>query len=824
MEAGNRGAKPSMISQVQDRAAPLPGSQRFATRALSFGILAVLLALLACAVWGAAATYGADVAVKRATEASNAAEALKKDLAAERMARRGGGVAPGEAARMQHREAAQTVATSLARAHVFTDGADRRLIEDMQARHNDYLAALGVPLGETGENDPARADTVAADAAARLQDSAEVASERFRVEALAMQQGLVAIQQRVLIGGPVFFGLGLMLVGVIWRLQRSAQRRSTARQVQDAFEAGRGDRRFVGVVENAPDMVLICAGPGNILYSNAAATTLWSFDDGQLDGQSVLTLAHLMDQPALRAWWQQLRPAAGAVAVANQHSLELRLRDGAGLWRPVELVGTNLLHHSAVQGIVLTIRDVGQRRMLEQERTDQALLDPLTRLPNTMLLRDRLHQALVRAGRQRDTVAVLSIGFDGLSAADDRYGAGSVDALALEAATRIQACVRPQDTVARLDRATFAVLRDPVVDDRDAEALAEAIAVQFSRPLQSGATEVVIPVRIGVALGGARAVPAEALLRNTGLAMRRVEPAAAVRHAMFEEEASSALLDRVELESDLRGAVQRLVRDGGLSREFRVHYQPIVSLGSSEPCGFEALIRWQHPNNGLVAPKDFIPMAEEAGLIVPLGQWVLEEACRQVVAWQERFRFAPALTLSVNLSSLQFQQERLVADVARALSAAGLASSCLRLEVTEGTIMRDPDAAVRTLWALKELGVTLAIDDFGSGYSALPYLKQLPLGMLKIDDSFVSGIGRDQEDTATVRAVMSLAKSLGWGVTAEGIETPAQARLLEGWGCEFGQGYHFGRPLDGEEAGAMLDGRMRQVRGARRLRADAGPV
>ena len=812
-----------MTSFLSDHAAASsPRSQRFAVRALSFAILAVLVALCACAVWGAAATYRADLTIKRATEASNAAEALRKDLAIERAAEQAGGGAPSEAARMQHQRAAQAVAASLAQLHVFTDAGDRRLVDEMQARHTDYLALLGAPWGEEGGADPALGGSVA-DASSRLQSLADLASDRLRLEALGLQQGLVAIQQEVFLGGPVFFGLGLLLVGAIWRMQRGEQRRSTARLVQDAFEAGRGDRRFVGVVEHAPDLMLICAGPGNILYCNAAGSTLWSYEEGQLDGQSVLTLAHLMDQPALRAWWQQLLPAAGAVAVANQHTLELRVRDGAGLWRQAELVGTNLLHDAVVQGIVLTVRDVGQRRQLEQERTEQALLDPLTRLPNGMLLRDRLHQALARSARQGDAVAVLSIGFDGLSAADGRYGPGSADAMTLEAATRIQACVRPQDTVARLDRSTLAVLRDPVVDDADAQALAEAIAIQFSRPLQAGTDGVVVPVRIGIAVGGARSAPAEALLRNAGLAMRRVEPAMAARHAVFETEGASALLDRVELASDLRDARQRLVRDGGVSREFRVHFQPIVSLGSAQPCGFEALIRWRHPANGLVAPKDFIPLAEETGIIVPLGQWVLEEACRQIVAWQDRFRFTPPLTLSVNLSSLQFQQASLVADVGRALSAAGLAPGCLRLEITEGTIMRDTDAAVRTLWSLKELGVTLAIDDFGSGYAALPYLKQLPLGMLKIDDSFVSGIGRDQEDTATVRAVMSLAKSLGWGVTAEGIETEGQARALESWGCEFGQGYYFGRPLDGDEAGSMLEA-TRKPRAPARLRAELGPV
>jgi EAL domain-containing protein (putative c-di-GMP-specific phosphodiesterase class I) len=206
----------------------------------------------------------------------------------------------------------------------------------------------------------------------------------------------------------------------------------------------------------------------------------------------------------------------------------------------------------------------------------------------------------------------------------------------------------------------------------------------------------------------------------------------------------------------------------------------------------------------MVPSRDLIPMAEETGLIVPLGQWVLEEACRQLVRWQGCFGVEPPLTLNVNLSSVQFRRPELVAEVTRALSESGLAPACLRLEVTEATIMRDADHAVRTLWSLKRLGVQLAIDDFGAGYSALPYLKQLPIGLLKIDGAFIRGMGHDQEDTATVRAVMSLAKSLGWGVTAEGIETAAQAQLLVEWGCDFGQGYHFGRPMDGTRAGEYL--------------------
>lgn len=781
-----------------DEPSALPRQHRIAVRAASFGILAVLLALVACAAWGAANTYRADVAVQRATGASEAMEAARKGLAAEQAARRAGGAEPSEVLRAQHQTAAEAVLAALAQAHMFTDGADRRLVEALQARHGAALRQAG--LAWRGPDGGLAQDEAGKDGLAEPPGPlADAVADRFRAKALGLQHLLLAIQWRVFVGGPIFFGLGLVLVGLIWRLQRAEQRRGTARLVRDAYEAGRGERRFAGVVQHAPELVLICAPPGHILYANGAAERVWSYEEAQLDRRSVLTLAHPEDRSALGAWWEQLRPGS-----APPCSLDVRFRDGAGLWRPVKVAGLNLLNEPTVQGIVLTISDNGQSRLLEQERSGQALLDALTRLPNATLLLDRLQQAIARAGRVDGTVGVLAIGLDGLAGADEAFGPGCADAMTLEAAARIQACLRAQDTAARLDRTTFIVLRDPADGEADADAVAEAIAVQFGRPLLADRAETVRPVRIGITMGNARAPQAEGLIRDAGLAMRQVTAGSAVRYAVFRPAGASALLDSVELESDLREAVQRLVRDGA-TQEFRVHYQPVVAMSSGAICGFEALIRWQHPGNGLVAPKDFIPMAEASGLIVPLGQWVLEEACRQVMAWQRKMRPASALTLSVNLSSLQFQQANLVADVERALSAVGLSPLCLRLEVTEGTIMRDADAAVRTLWSLKELGVQLAIDDFGSGYASLPYLKQLPLGLLKIDGAFVSGVGRNAEDTAAVRAVISLAKSLGWGVTAEGIETDTQARLLKGWGCDYAQGYHFGRPLEAEDAAAFLD-------------------
>jgi PAS domain S-box-containing protein/diguanylate cyclase (GGDEF)-like protein len=507
-------------------AGPLPPAQRFAVRLASFGIAAVLLALAACAAWGAASTYLADHAVKRATEASTAIQRVREGIAAERMVRRSAGTPPNDDARSRHKEASAAIQSNLQTAHIFTEGVDRRLVEDLSARHNQYLAAAGSAWGEGGEEsvplrvfDQTRSDTSRAEAAlSTLEADAEQVAERLRVEALGLLQVLVDIQTRVLIGGPVLFGLGLVLVGAVWRMQRGEQRRGTTRLVEDAYAANWEERRFRGVVDSAPDPMLICAGPGNVIYHNAAAEAAWSYGATDLEGQSILMLAHPDDRAALRAFWEQLRPAGiGNVGEATRR-MELRLRTGRDTWQRVELVGTNLLDDPTVQGVVLTVRNAEGRPDVAQLQADQALLDPLTRLPNPFLLRDRLAQAMARAGRRAEKVGLLLVAFDGMPA-----GAGQ-DGVVLEAATRIQACVRPQDTVARLDGPSFAVVREVGGDDGDAVTVAEAVAAQFSRPLAGGAEEVVLQPRMGVVVSDPRRETVDGMLRNAGLAMQQVTP------------------------------------------------------------------------------------------------------------------------------------------------------------------------------------------------------------------------------------------------------------------------------------------------------------
>ncbi|GAC1348508.1 MAG: hypothetical protein NVSMB18_36900 [Acetobacteraceae bacterium] len=315
--------------------------------------------------------------------------------------------------------------------------------------------------------------------------------------------------------------------------------------------------------------------------------------------------------------------------------------------------------------------------------------------------------------------------------------------------------------------------------------------------------EIVVTASIGIAVSDAGREHADSLLRDADVAMYQAKSGGRGRYVMFDPSMHVDSLARLELENELRNALDH--------QELRVHYQPIVMMESGDFSEVEALVRWQHPTRGLVSPGEFIPLAEDTGLIIPIGMWVLEEACRQVAAWHEKFPTKPPLTLSVNLSPRQFQQPSLVADVAAALGNSGLPASCLKLEITESVIMRDAETTIRTLWELKDLGLHLAVDDFGTGYSSLSYLKRLPLDVLKIDRSFVSGIGINQEDTAIIQAIMAMAKSLNLKVTGEGIETAEQATLLGEWGCDRGQGYLFSKPLDSQTAGALLEASAQQA-------------
>jgi diguanylate cyclase (GGDEF)-like protein len=460
------------------------------------------------------------------------------------------------------------------------------------------------------------------------------------------------------------------------------------------------------------------------------------------------------------------------------------------------MILTNLLDQSAIAGVVVTIRDIQERKAFERQLTQQAFYDSLTGLPNRALFNDRLDQALVRSGRRGSQLGLVFLDLDNFKLINDSLGHPVGDELLMEVATRLQSCIRNEDTVARLGGDEFVIVIEDLTSDAGAELVANAVLAQFGRTFRLDGRDVRVTVSMGIALGDASLGTADTLLRNADAAMYRAKSDGKARYVLFDASMHTDALARLELESDLGRAI--------LDGELRVYYQPIVPMTPGSIDEVEALVRWQHPVRGLVMPVDFIPVAEETGLIVPLGQWVLEEACRQVAIWHGQFPSERPLMLSVNLSPRQFQLPSLVNDVARALRDTGLSPHCLKLEITEGILMQDIEATIVTLWQLKELGVKIAIDDFGTGYSSLSYLKRLPLDVLKIDRSFVSGLGQKPEDSAIVRAIISLAKSLDLSVTGEGIETPEQAELLSEWGCDNGQGYYYGRPLNKTGTAALL--------------------
>ena len=391
---------------------------------------------------------------------------------------------------------------------------------------------------------------------------------------------------------------------------------------------------------------------------------------------------------------------------------------------------------------------------------------------------------------------MLSVRFAGLQAVLQAHGAATADETLLELAGRMRTALRPQDTVARLSADEFVVVCEGLADPSKVHPVVDALIDQVSRPLLLEDGEVALEPSVGVAIGNPRKDNTQGLLRSAALARLTVQPGHPARSAVFSP-------DMAEAQRDRRALAEELSRPEAVG-EMQVHYQPTFGMGTGRLRGLEALVRWEHPRLGSVSPRAFFPIAESLGLVVPIGVRVLRDACRATASWQAEHRLDPPLGLSVNLSAGQLYHPELVDMVAGALRDAELEPGCLTLEVSEASLMQGGAAAIDVLWQLKRLGVRLSVDDFGSGYSSLPYLKQLPIDQLKIDLSFISGIGQDREDNAIVRATIALGRTLDLEVTAEGIETEEQALLLQSWGCSYAQGYHFGRPMDAERTGAML--------------------
>ncbi|HEY7041800.1 MAG TPA: EAL domain-containing protein [Methylomirabilota bacterium] len=425
----------------------------------------------------------------------------------------------------------------------------------------------------------------------------------------------------------------------------------------------------------------------------------------------------------------------------------------------------------------------------------QAFRDSLTSMPNRALFMDRLSHALTRTERRGEQLAVLFLDLDRFKVVNDSLGHSVGDQLLVGVSQRLAACLRPEDTIARLGGDEFAILLEDVKDDRGPTSVADRLTAELQQPFKVEGREVIITVSIGIAMSTAKRMTPEDILRDADLAMYHAKGKGKARYEVFDKSMNAPAQERMDLELDLRNAVTR--------GEFTLHYQPVVELPTGRITEVEALVRWKHPQRGLLFPADFVGLSEETGLIVPLGRWVLHEACRQTRQWQLASAGTP-LAISVNISARQLQQPGLVEEIDAVLRDTRLDPSTLRLEITETVVMHDAPATLAKLEALKALGVQLAIDDFGTGYSSLGYLKRFPVDTLKIDRSFVKGIGGNVEDSAIVRAVITVAKSLNLSVTAEGIETAEQLEHLRTLGCDHGQGYFFAKPLTSDRVPALL--------------------
>jgi diguanylate cyclase (GGDEF)-like protein len=446
-----------------------------------------------------------------------------------------------------------------------------------------------------------------------------------------------------------------------------------------------------------------------------------------------------------------------------------------------------------VDGQLLTraLRYAIERKHAELALAHQALHDPLTGLPNRALFVDRLEQALVRNARRSSIIALLFVDLDRFKVVNDSLGHAAGDRVLTGLGERLSSVLRPGDTVARFGGDEFTVLCTDLDSEKEAFAIAERIAAAVATPYDLEGAAVVLSASIGIALASADNPPAQTLIRNADAAMYRAKEHGRARWLLFDEDIHRRAVRRLETEVELR----RSIEDG----DFRLHYQPVVHT-DGDLVGFEALIRWQHPTRGLVAPAGFIPLAEETGLVERLGGWVLDEACRQARRWLDAATVPHPLLMAVNVSARQLRGLCMAEQVVDALRSYSLPPQDLCLEITESALIEDVDTTVEALDALHSIGVRLAVDDFGTGYTTLKNLKRFPIDIIKVDAGFVSGIGRDRGDAAITMAVIRLAHALGMTTVAEGVETEEQLELLRTLGCDMVQGFHLGGPLPADEA------------------------
>jgi diguanylate cyclase (GGDEF)-like protein/PAS domain S-box-containing protein len=537
--------------------------------------------------------------------------------------------------------------------------------------------------------------------------------------------------------------------------------------------ARRNEARFRSLVQHSSDVILVIQTDGTIGFVSPSATRVFGYDPAAMLRQTVPELLHPDDRERAATFF---REAARTPGVAGP--VEWRFRQPDGSWLHAEILATNLLRDASVKGIVLNTRDVSERKRLEEQLTHQAFHDPLTGLANRALFRDRVSHALALAQRRGHPITVLFLDLDDFKTVNDSLGHGEGDRLLIAAAERFLSCARSTDTVARLGGDEFAIL---IEGGEGREGLLERLTAAMVHSFSLSGNQVRVTASIGVATatGGESA---DDLLRNADVAMYEAKRHGKGRSATYESRMYADIRERLDLEAALRRAVER--------SELVLHYQPIVQLRSGAIYGVEALLRWEHPQYGRLLPQHFVPLAEETGLIVQLGAWVLNEACRQLQVWGRSHPGVP-LAVSVNISGRQLEGAGLADALRGALTSSGVDPAKVVLEITESVLMQETDSVLERLRQLKALGVRLAIDDFGTGYSSLSYLQRFPIDILKIAKPFVEEVGKGADRSALARAIIGLGDTLRLDTIAEGIEMAEQRAALLQLGCALGQGHYF---------------------------------
>ena len=576
-------------------------------------------------------------------------------------------------------------------------------------------------------------------------------------------------------------------------------------------ESAKREELFRIVAQNAADMIALVDVKGRRLYNSPAYEKVLGYSSEELGETSAFEQIHVDDR------YKVLEAAREARNTGQGKSLQYRIKHKNGSWRILESNASTIRNADGdVEKLVIVNRDITERKRAEAELEHNSFHDSLTGLPNRRLFLDRLQRSFVRAQRNPGyQYAVLFVDVDGFKQINDTMGPAAGDQVITETGNRLASCLRLDDTVARpsgklpsddalLSRSggdEFTILLESIKHPGDAMRVAKRIQAAIGAPFRVEDREVITPVSVGIALSATSQEKPEDLLQEAETAMRRAKSLGGSRCEVFDEGMHTRAVNRLKLETELRTAFERC--------QFRVHYQPIVKLDTRQIVGFEALVRWNHPEQGLISPYKFIEAAEDMGLLVSIGKWVIGEACRQMSDWQARFP-ASGLYVTVNISGKQFAHAHLVADVRTAMRETRLDPARFQLEISEGVAMADPKLTSNVLSQLKHLGVRICVDDFGAAYSSLAWLRRYPLDMLKIDRSLIDNLLTDRPNADIVRLIIDLAHGLNLQVIAEGIEAASSLDLLRKLGCELGQGYLFSQPLEADAAQQML--RQQNVR------------